>query len=123
MSALSPSEKTRLCCLKQRALVYDTKFDSYTIKTNEKIKENYEDYWSFQIGPPRTRVDSWDIFLNEKADRAIAVGPDLPPKDGIFVAGLQLGKLGVWGRLLRKTGALNNGYIIRPQAPLQQKRR
>ncbi|KAI0912098.1 hypothetical protein F4824DRAFT_191570 [Ustulina deusta] len=118
MAPRSQSKKAHLCCLKQRALVYDTTFDSYTIKTNEKIRENYEDYWSFQLGPPRTRADSWDLFLNEKADRAIAIGTDRPPKDAIFIAGLQLSKLGVWGRLLRRTGVLNNGYIIRPQTSL-----
>jgi hypothetical protein len=80
---------------------------------------DYEDYWPFQLGPPKTRSDSWDLFLDEKKDQAMAVGPDRSPEDGIFVAGLQLSKLGVWGRLLRRTGALSNGYIIRPQTSLQ----
>ncbi|KAF2973366.1 hypothetical protein GQX73_g232 [Xylaria multiplex] len=110
------SKKTRRCCLKPQALVYDTTVDSYTIKADDKIKENYEDYWSFKLGPPETRTDSWDLFLNEKADCAIAVGQDRPPKDAIFIAGLQLSNLGVWGKILRKTGALNNGYIKRPES-------
>ncbi|KAI1270848.1 hypothetical protein F5Y07DRAFT_384973 [Xylaria sp. FL0933] len=124
MSTQNPSsEKARSCCLKQRALVYDTTFDSCTIKRDKKIRENYEDYWPFQFGPPTTRADSWDLFLDEKADRATAVGSDPPPRTANYVAGLQLSRLGIWGRFLRKTGALNNGYIVRPQAPRQRRER
>ncbi|KAI0413804.1 hypothetical protein F5X98DRAFT_350754 [Xylaria grammica] len=104
----------RRCCLKPRALVYDTEIGSYTIKTDEEIRRNLEDYWPFQLGPPRTRADSWDLFLNEEEDSAIAIGKDLPPKDSVFIAGLRLSNLGVWGKILRKTGTLNKGYIIRP---------
>ncbi|KAI3317964.1 hypothetical protein HD806DRAFT_513253 [Xylariaceae sp. AK1471] len=120
MSTPNSSEKARVCCLKRRALVYDTTFDSYTIKVDDKVQQNYEDYWSFQLGPPGKRSDSWDLFLDEKNDQAMAVGPDRQPGDGIFVAGLELSKLGVWGRLLRRTGVLSTGYIIRPQTSLQQ---
>ncbi|KAI0406027.1 hypothetical protein F4802DRAFT_596695 [Xylaria palmicola] len=107
--------KTRVCCLRPRAVVYDTYFNSCTVRVDEKIQENYEDYWSFKLGPPRTRADSWDLFLNEKTDRVTAVGPDQRRADGTFVAGLRLSNLGVWGRILRKTGFLSNGYIIRPE--------
>ncbi|KAI1751777.1 hypothetical protein F4782DRAFT_504211 [Xylaria castorea] len=114
------SQKARVCRLKRRAVVYDTSFNYCAIKIDDKVKENYEDYWSFQLGPPRTRTDSWDLFLDEKTDRMTAVGPDLPRGNGTFVAGLRLSKLGVWGRILRKTGVLNNGYIIRPETHLHE---
>ncbi|KAI1362680.1 hypothetical protein F5Y08DRAFT_268114 [Xylaria arbuscula] len=111
------SAKSRLCCLKQRALVYDLAFNSYTIESNDKVRENYEDYWAFEFGP-RTRSDSWDLFLNEKTDRAIVIGQERPPRDAVYVAGLHLNRLGVWGKFLRRFGALNMGYILRP-APSQ----
>ncbi|KAI1425680.1 hypothetical protein F5Y12DRAFT_795598 [Xylaria sp. FL1777] len=124
------SEKPRRCCLKQRALVYDTTSNSCTIKTDEEIKEitiadkdvllDHEDYLSFHLGPPSTDPDSWDLYVNENEDQAIAVGGAVPPHDAIFVAGLRLNNLGVWGRFLRRTGALNNGYIIKPQTTPQE---
>ncbi|KAI8953191.1 hypothetical protein F4801DRAFT_537744 [Xylaria longipes] len=115
MSSRNRPEKARVCCLKRRAVVYDTTFNSCSIKIDDKIKENYEDYWSFQLGPRKTRADSWDLFLDEETDRITAVGPDLPRRDGALVAGLRLRKLGVWGRILRKTGVLSTGYIVRPE--------
>ncbi|KAI0450267.1 hypothetical protein F5B21DRAFT_440576 [Xylaria acuta] len=120
MSSHNYPEKARVCCLKRRAVVYDTTFHSCTIKIDDKIKENYEDYWSFQLGPPRKRADSWDLFLDEKTDRITAVRPDRPRGDGTLVAGLRLSKLGVWGRLLRKTGVLSTGYIVRPETHLHK---
>ncbi|KAH8165621.1 hypothetical protein CIB48_g2614 [Xylaria polymorpha] len=113
------SEKARVCCLKQRAVVYDTTFNSFAIKVDDKVKENYEDYWSFQLGP-KTRTDSWDLFLDEKTDQITAVGPDLPRGDGTLVAGLRLKKLGFWGRLLRTTGVLSTGYLVRPEIHLHK---
>ena len=83
------------------------------------ILPDYEDYWAFEFGP-RTRVDSWDLFLDEKTDCAIAIGQERPPEDAVFVAGLHLTKLGVWGKFLRRSGALNVGYVLRP-APSQHK--
>ncbi|KAI8627104.1 hypothetical protein F5Y19DRAFT_444381 [Xylariaceae sp. FL1651] len=114
MAAHEPPEKPRFCCLKRRALVYDTTSGSYTIKVDDIIRQNYEDYWPFQFGPPKTRSDSWDIFLDYRNDKALAVEPHQPPEGGVFLAGLQLNKLGIWGKLLRKAGVLSNGYSIRP---------
>ncbi|KAJ2991058.1 hypothetical protein NUW58_g2664 [Xylaria curta] len=117
MSASSQSNEWRICCLKPRALVYDTTFGSCTIKKDQKIKENSEDYWPFKFGPRTRRADTWDLYLNREEDKAIAVEPNQSPGNATYLANLRLSNLGLKGRFLRKAGALSSGYVIRPLGP------
>ncbi|KAI1128947.1 hypothetical protein F5Y10DRAFT_239559 [Nemania abortiva] len=113
MSASRQSSKSRICCLKPRALVFDTTFDSCTIQKDARIKENSEDYWPFEIGPRTHHADRWDLYFNEEEDTAIAVEQGQLAY-GTYLVNLRLSKIGLKARFLRKTGALTNGYIIRP---------
>ncbi|KAI1078494.1 hypothetical protein F5B20DRAFT_203331 [Whalleya microplaca] len=108
----SPS-KVVTSCFGHRAFVYDATKESYAIKADARVRTDYDAYYSFDL-PPRlkNRSDSWDLFL-DKAN-ALAARPENPPKEGTYVAGLKLDKMNGWGKLLRRTGALNTGYILRP---------
>ncbi|KAI0016705.1 hypothetical protein F4780DRAFT_758382 [Xylariomycetidae sp. FL0641] len=115
-SHVQQQSKPRTKWIKRRALVYDSTAGSYTIKTDDRIREaDYDAYWAFYLGPcPKTRSDSWDLFLDCEKDKAQAVEPNNPPEDCVFVTGLHLNQLGSWGKFLRKTGVLDGGYILRP---------
>ncbi|KAI0551943.1 hypothetical protein F4679DRAFT_592919 [Xylaria curta] len=140
MSSHNSTQKARVFGLKRRALVYNSTFDFHSIEIDDDVKkgeysrywQNKEKslniysfldsrlYWSFQLGPPRTPIDQWDLFWDERTDQYTAVAPGQPQVDGIFIAGLRLRKLGVWARTLRKAGVLNNGYVMRPHTHLNK---
>ncbi|KAJ8125378.1 hypothetical protein O1611_g8261 [Lasiodiplodia mahajangana] len=116
MSDSKQSTKSRICCLKPRAIVFDTTFGCSTIQNEKKVMENSEDYWPFELGPRKCRADTWDIYLNPEEDAAIAVESNKSPGNGTYLASLRLGH-GFKVRFLRKAGALSSGYVIRPMGP------
>jgi hypothetical protein len=98
--------------LKRRALVYDNAANSCKIKVESRIEERPQDYWSFDFGPrDKSRNDSWDLFVDKEKTQIQAVRPEEPLENGIHVTGLRLDNLGGWGKILRKTGVLNRGYV------------
>ncbi|KAI0970595.1 hypothetical protein F4678DRAFT_435748 [Xylaria arbuscula] len=118
MPGSSHLSKRPKCSLKPRVLVYDVASDSCSIKKEQKFQKtpDSKDYLPFTMKPQtRSGDDNVDLYLNKKEDTAVAVGPNsLPPRDSNHLAGLRLDKLGLKGKLLRKAGALNNGYVVKP---------
>ncbi|KAI1738991.1 hypothetical protein F4680DRAFT_449453 [Xylaria scruposa] len=120
MASHNHTEKARVFGLKRRALIYNSTFDFHSIEIDDDVKKNSGLYWSFQLGPPTTPIDQWDLFWDERSDQYTAVAPGEPEVDGIFIAWLRLGNLGVWARTLRKAGVLNNGYVMKPNTHLNE---
>ncbi|KAI1116629.1 hypothetical protein F5Y14DRAFT_50918 [Nemania sp. NC0429] len=82
-------------------------------------RKDSENYWPFELGPRTRRADTWDLYYKRKEDTAIAVEPNQSPGhgDATYLVNLRLGNLGLKGKFLRKAGALNSGYAIRPLGP------
>ncbi|KAI1203678.1 hypothetical protein F5X97DRAFT_97589 [Nemania serpens] len=114
MSTSCQSSKRPVCGLKPRALVFDMASGSCTIKKDKEVKENSKDHLPFEVGPSTRSTDAWDLYLKRNEDVVIVTEPNQSPGDATYLANLRLGNLGVRGRLLRKAGALNSGYVVRP---------
>ncbi|KAK8138126.1 hypothetical protein PG984_001506 [Apiospora sp. TS-2023a] len=96
---------------KPHALVYDSGTNVVKVQTDKKFQ--LDSYWPFELGPRSKEQDGddWQLYLNEGKDMAEARRPYNPSREGFPVTTLRLGRLGPWGRCLRKWGFLNQGYI------------
>ncbi|KAI1317486.1 hypothetical protein F5Y16DRAFT_392730 [Xylariaceae sp. FL0255] len=111
------SNKSSICWLKPRVLIYDPTLGSCTIETDENVKENPDDFWPVTFGPRTHPTDTWELYWkcsNQDEQHAIAIRPnEAPEKNADYITRLKLSKLGSWGTFLRRIGALNNGYILK----------
>ncbi|KAK8088571.1 hypothetical protein PG997_003532 [Apiospora hydei] len=96
---------------KPHALVYNSGTNVVKVQTDKKVQ--HDEYWPFELETPSEEQDGddWQLYLNEEKDVAEARRPYNPPREGFPVTTLRLGRLGPWGRCLRKWGFLNQGYI------------
>ncbi|KAI2470334.1 hypothetical protein F4781DRAFT_391303 [Annulohypoxylon bovei var. microspora] len=102
--------------LENRALVYNPRVARVTIKKDSTVKKQANKYWELSLlEPTKENLDCWDIFIDSSEDTTWAQKAEEIPKDGYFIARLNLQTLGIKGRLFRKYGKLQTVYILKPE--------
>ncbi|KAI1477213.1 hypothetical protein F4774DRAFT_205619 [Daldinia eschscholtzii] len=103
-------------CLQSRALVYDLEVAQVTIQKTSKLKDDPHKYWQLPLNESAGEdLDCWDVFMDRNGETTWVQKPGTIPKDGYFIARLNLRTLGVKGRFFRRHGKLQTIYILKPE--------
>ncbi|KAI2470337.1 hypothetical protein F4781DRAFT_430563 [Annulohypoxylon bovei var. microspora] len=96
--------------LEDRVLVYDPEAVRIHIKKISDVTVDSHEYWIVPLGDDS---EEWNIYADENWEIMWAQDPDEWPRDGHFVARINLQALGMTGRYFRRHGKLRSVYVLK----------
>ncbi|KAI1458358.1 hypothetical protein F4805DRAFT_137511 [Annulohypoxylon moriforme] len=101
--------------LEDRTLIYNPQTAEVVIKKTSHIRTDSDEYWTlFLEDPTKETNDCWDVFIDRNGEKIWAQAPDEGPKEGYFIARLNLETLGMKDKFFRKYGKLQSVCIPKP---------